>query len=225
MPIIRTKQYKKLTGLEDERNLDKYSAPKTTIKSSVKSKFFDITGEIPGTLPEKMIYNYLKKLKINFEYQYHMPENVVTLNPESNWIPDFKLPDHNGSMIEVYGTYWHRLSRTSDQVKKAYWLLAGYTVVEKGVQLRPTGLNNGGKVVIWWENEIYLSIDSLVARDLPELMQLRKRGTAAPYLQDPVKEKLDISIMRARMKSTRIRPKYVPKMPRYRKLVRKKYDR
>jgi hypothetical protein len=209
--------------LEDERKLDRFQAVQ---ERKTRSQFFDVNGEIPGTMPEKMVYHYLMRLKINFEFQYHLPENFVTKNPESDWQPDFLLPDYHNTLIEVYGTYWHRLNRTSDQTKKAYWLLMGYTVIEQGIPTRPaSGYATGGKAVIWWENEIYGGIDRLISRDLPELHQPIRKGSAAEYLLDAEKEFNKIASMRARMKASKVRPKYVPASARYQKLVRKKYGR
>ena len=220
MPRRTKPSYQKLVDLSDERKLDRSEAL-FNVKAS--TEFMDTTGEIPGTVPEKIIYNYLVKLRINFEFQYHMPENLVTANPESDWVPDFLLPDYNDSLIEVYGTYWHTLKRESDQIKKAYWLVMGYAVVEKGITTYPsTGYTNGGKVVIWWDHEIYYGLDQLVSRDFPELLEHRNIGQPAPYVLDAEKEFLKLETMRARLKISRVKPKIHPAKTRIKKL-RKRY--
>ena len=83
---------------------------------------------IPGTVPEKMVYDYLSRLRIKFDFQYHLPENAKTKYTESDWIPDFLLPDFSNTLIETYGTYWHTISRVSDQIKKVYWQNMGCTI-------------------------------------------------------------------------------------------------
>ena len=116
----RNLDYAKLKGLEDERKLATLEA----ITSVKERSHWDPTSEIPGTGPEKEVYNYLVKLGIRFEFQYHMLDLPSTAFPEDIWIPDFILPDYN-VMIEVYGYYWHSVPRRreGDQLKKAYCCL------------------------------------------------------------------------------------------------------
>ena len=217
MAKLKTARYKDLKGLEDARTMSKLQA----IVDNKGRNDFSITENIPGTVPEKMIYDYLTRLKVNFDFQYHLPENYGTQNVESVWIPDFMLPDYNNSIIEVYGTYWHMLRRGADQVKKAYWLAAGYTVIEKGIPMFPSKKNNGGKVIIWWENEIYTSIGQLFSRDLPELYNNHMHGKSGVYNLDPIKEFNRIMAMRKRLSAQRVRPKYVSPVSRIRKFKTK----
>jgi len=210
-------KYKDLTALEDARTLAKLEA----VVDNKGRNDFSITENIPGTVPEKMVYDYLTRLKINFEFQYHMPENYGTLNTESVWIPDFMLPDYGKTIIEVYGTYWHMLRRNKDQIKKIYWLAAGYTVIEKGIPLNPSGPSNGGKVLVWWENEIYNSLGQLFNRDIPEVFTSYKEGEAGTYNLDPIAEFKKINAMRKRLAAQRVRPKYVSPVPKIKKFKRK----
>jgi len=220
MARLKTRQYKSLKGLEDERGLQEREA---ILKIDYNSKFYDMTGDVPGTVPEKIIYNYLVKLRINFNFQYHYPENWDTSNQESLWIPDFELPDYHNSLIEVYGTYWHTISRDKDTLKKAYWLADGYTVVEQGVPMLPTGKSNGGKVVIWWEQEIYNDIDFLFSRDFPEVFLNYIKGAAAEETRDIDKEFLKLKSMRASIAARKREPKYIPATPKIKKLYKKIY--
>lgn len=220
MPRLSSRKYKNLVNLEDERRMQERAA---IVKIDRTTKFHDITGDIPGTVPEKIIYNYLVKLKVNFNFQYHYPENWDTSNQESLWIPDFGLPDYNNSLIEVYGTYWHTISRDSDQLKKAYWLADGYTVIEQGVPLHPSGKSNGGKVVIWWDTEIYRGIDFLFARDFPEIYEGHIRGTVAPNVLDVDKEFLKLKSMRASIAARKRKPKFVPPTPKIKTIKKKIY--
>jgi len=221
MPTKRTTEYKKLRSLEDERRLDVLEA---VSEIDINSRF-DMTADIPGTIPEKIIYNYLLRLGISFNFQYHMPENYGTANPESDWVPDFILPDYNNTLIEVYGTYWHTMSREKDQLKKVYWLIAGYTIIERGIPLYPTGPSNGGAVVIWWEDEIYFNLDGIVQRDIPEILNNRIAGTPGQYLLDSVKEFEDMEKMRSRLAVAKVVPQLKPENPRIKKLRRKYYGK
>ena len=178
----------------------------TAAKNAVS---FDPTSEIPGTGPEKIIYNYLLKLGVRFEFQYHMLDVASTAFPEDIWIPDFQLPDYN-ILIEVYGYYWHSIPqrREGDQYKKVYWLNAGYTVYEYGMPLYPEGGVSSGKAVIWWDWEIYQDIDNLFNRDLPELFSPdRITGQPEEYLLNAKEERLQMEAQKAAAVVARMRPK------------------
>jgi hypothetical protein len=208
---IRT--YKRPKNLSDERGLQQ----RDVIAEVDSWSFFDITGQVPGTVPEKMVYNHLVRLRVNFNFQYHMPDNPGTYNPEDVWIPDFELPDCN-IYIEVFGTYWHTMNRDSDQLKKAYWLMAGYTIYEGGVPTIPNGNPNGGKVVIWWDTEIYGGVARLFARDIPEVFERRIPGTVGPEIRDSEAEFRKIEAMRARLAARKREPKIHPALTRHKKL-------
>jgi hypothetical protein len=217
-----TRQYKTLVNLEDERRVQEREA---IIKIDKTSNFHDPTHDVPGTRPEKIVYNTLVALRVNFNFQYHYPENWDTSNQESLWIPDFELPDYNNSLIEIYGSYWHTMNRDNDQLKKAYWLADGYTVIEQGIPLHPSGKSNGGKVVIWWDTEIYFGIDFLFARDLPEIFQQHIKGAAGAETRDVDSEFLKLKSMRASIAARKRKPKYEPPTPKVKKLRQKIYDR
>lgn len=180
----------------------------------------DATAWIPGTAPEKMIYNYLLKLGIAFEFQYHFEDNFSTQYPEDTWIPDFKLPDYN-IKIEVYGNYWHSLPKTSasDANKKAYWLLAGYEVVENGITAYPSAQLKIGKVVIWWENEIYANLSDLFLRDMSEVLGNIKKGNPAELNFDAQAEFDKRYKSEAARLANKLRPKIKTPAQQYKKLV------
>lgn len=213
-----TRIYKRPENLSDERGLQQRGA----IAEVDSWSFFDITGDVPGTVPEKMVYNHLVKLRVNFNFQYHMPEYSGTYNPEDIWIPDFELPDYN-IFLEVFGTYWHAMSRDSDQLKKAYWLMAGYTIFEKGVPTIPNGNPNGGKVVIWWDTEIYSGVGPLFLRDIPEVFETRIPGQVGPEIRDKEVEFRKIRAMRARVAAKKREPKMHPALTRHKKLRQQIY--
>jgi len=180
----------------------------------------DATAWIPGTAPEKRVYNYLSKLEVAFDFQYHYEDNPNTAYPEDTWIPDFKLPDYN-IKIEVYGNYWHSLPKTSakDSLKKAYWLTAGWEVVENGITATPSGGNRTGKVIIWWENEIYAGLSELFMRDMPEVLVHTKKGTVSESNFDASKEFEKRYKAQAARTARKLRPKIQTPRVQYKKLV------
>ena len=180
------------------------------LSTKVKPTFKSITPDIPGTLPEKMVYDYLQRLGVRTQFQYHMAENYSTMNPESTWIPDFILPDYN-IIIEIYGHYWHSIPRTSskDAVKKLWFMNSGYSITEYGVQTLPS-LNkwSGGKLVVWWDYEIYSNLGFLFARDLPEIaFGAEIKGEMDPFIQDKNKAAWKKETQRARLVASKIIPK------------------
>ena len=204
----RSLDYSKLKGLEDERRLGELEA---LTEVSARANW-DPTSEIPGTGPEKILYNYLVKLGVRFEFQYHMLDLPSTAFPEDIWVPDFQLLDYN-ILLEVYGYYWHSLPqrREGDQLKKAYWLQSGYTVFENGVPLYPSGGLSSGKAVIWWDWEIYHNVDQLFSRDLPELLgSERIAGQPEEYILNAEEEKRRMEIGRAAMTVAKMRPRVEP---------------
>ena len=219
---MKSTSYKRLVNLEDERAVQERGA---IIKLKKNTMMHDATADMPGTRPEKIVYNTLIGLKVNFEYQYHYPENRDTNNQESMWIPDFMLPDYNQSLIEVYGTYWHKMSRDKDQLKKVYWLNDGYTIIEHGIPLSPTNKSNGGKVVIWWDYEIYSGIGFLFARDLPEIFTSFRPGIPAPEIRDAEKEFLKLNGMRGRLSANKRLPQWKPRTPKIKKIRQRIYGK
>jgi len=139
-------------------------------KNTVAKVAYDLTSYIAGTLPEKIVLNHLVSLQVNFNFQYHYNNNYTTAYPEEVWVADFYLEDYN-VYIEIYGQYWHSAGSTveNDLYKKAYWLNSGYEIFEKGESLKPSGQCTVGKVLIWWEEEVYTGVAQLFARDLPEI--------------------------------------------------------
>lgn len=205
----RSLDQKMFRALEEERDLS-YLDVVRGIKST--RAFFDPIGEIPGTLPEKMVYNYLLKLGVPFQFQYKLPDIWDTALPEDIWTADFQIPEHR-IIIEVFGQYWHSRPerRERDQEKMAYLQFFGYTTYEHGIPLTPENPVLGTKLVIWWEDEIYTSLDQLFQRDLPELLLAsRAQGEPAQYLFDREQEILEKKSLSARMIKARLRPRITP---------------
>lgn len=213
------RNYQKLRNLDDERKMDRLESWGAIENASG----FDVAEHIPGTLPEKMIYQHLVRLGVRFQFQYHAHENFNTYYPESNWTPDFILPDYNDTLIEVYGTYWHSIRRDRDQIKKAYWLMQGYAIVENGVELYPNGPWRGGKVIIWWDYEIYRNIAGLFARDLPNVIANRIKGAADELLIDAEKQFKKMESQTARLRRAKKKPRIVQQTSKIKKLKKKIY--
>jgi hypothetical protein len=91
--------------------------------------FIDYGIRVPGTLPEKMVYNVLEKKNVGFYFGYYFGDIPFT-SDEEHYRPDFILPDYN-IIIEVVGVYWHsREGSFSRDYQRALWLIAaGWNLV------------------------------------------------------------------------------------------------
>lgn len=218
----RSLGYRKLQALEDERKLEQLS----TLSKLRNYGWPDATGQIPATIPEKMVYNYLLKLGVRFAFQYHEVELESTAFPEEVYIPDFTIPDYN-SRIQVFGTYWHSLPnrRESDLRQIVRNLYAGRQTIEHGVPLLPEGGGYTGKYIIWWENEIYNDLGFLFSRDFPELLSRdRIKGEPEENILDFETQRKRLRAMRARMSAARMKPKVEPMKRQLRSLRRRVTD-
>jgi len=219
----RSLAYKEFTAIK-EGNLEKLEEF-SILQKTVENSFPDATAMIPGTGPEKMVYNFLLRLGVNFQFQYHQEDYENTAANEELFIPDFTLPDYN-IHIEVYGNYWHSdpSQRESDIKKFARHLYANQIIIEHGIPSYPEGGGFNGKYVIWWENEIYISLGFLFARDLPELLDPNViKGKPAEFLQDRKavieEERARISALKAGKMVQRIEP-FARELSRLRKKTR-----
>lgn len=217
----RTLSYRKLAALEDARKLGQLEALGELGKATTP----DPTAEIPATGPEKLVYNYLKRLRIRFQFQYHEIDAKSTAFPEDVYIPDFVLPDYN-SRIEVFGTYWHSMAkrRARDLIKMGYQLYSGRVIIEHGIPLFP---EHGaiGKFIIWWEYEIYFDLSHLFTRDLPELFAPERfTGQPEEYLLNREQEERRREAQKARLIAARMVPKVTPFERRLKRLRKRTYD-
>lgn len=220
----RSLRYSELKALEEQRYLDfeyfKWKNKKTD------TFYADVIPFYPASDIERIIFNYLFKLGINFQFQYRLANWPETFFPESIWTPDFVLPDYN-IIIEAYGYYWHSIPqrRDFDQIKKLYFLTLGYAVIENGIAQYPTDTNwHGGKLIIWWDYEIYTDIQAIINRDCPEIMFRR----AIPELpQVPEIKRLEAIQKAERLQASLITKKIVPKFKPLKPLTFKlrKYER
>lgn len=121
----------------------------------VRMKYLDDIFAVvpfPATKPEAIVYAYLKRLGVNFRFQWTHPDYETTEYVE-NFKPDFTLPEHK-VVIEINGAYWHLKPETRERDLIKYSLL----------QLQ------GWKVVVWWDWEVESDIVGLFRRDLSELV-------------------------------------------------------
>ncbi len=218
----RTLEYKQLRALEEER-YDDLRFLSALSSSKVKNSSLDPAGQIPGTLPEKMVYDYLIKLGVPFLFQNSLEDFIATAWPEDIMTPDFQLPDY-GIIIEVFGQYWHSLleRREKDQEKMAYLQFFGYTTYEQGRPLIPECPVQGRKLVIWWEDEIYRDLSYLFKRDVPELLwEVKYRGGPGEAVYDFKEEETQRKRAIAGMITRKMRPKIEP----YEKVIQSIYKR
>lgn len=217
--------YRQLQSLEDQ-NYHQMEQLTALEKIGKEAAQWDATAEIPGTGPEKMVFNYLKRLRVRFRFQYHQEEIQGTAFPEEVYIPDFYLVDYN-TYIEVFGLYWHSLShrRESDLQKWARQLYGGKLVIEHGIPTYPTGGGFNGKYIIWWDYEIYQDLAGLFARDLYELFTERLiEGKPDPYLLDREEEQKARKARIAGLTASRIKPRVEPFRRDMRMLRKKQFD-
>jgi hypothetical protein len=211
-----------MRALEDMQQLEKLSA----FESMVFTVVLNSSAEIPGTGPEKMVYEYLKRLRIRFQFQYHESDIESTSYPEDVYVPDFILPDYN-TRINVFGSYWHSLPRRreKDMMQMARNLYDGRMVIEHGIPLEPSVGGATGKYVIWWEDEIYYDLDHLFTRDLPELFSAdRIKGQPEAYLEDRDSVLNKMRAQKAGMISRKLKPKVHPITKFHRRLRKKQFD-
>jgi len=174
-----------------------------------------------------MVYQYLKRLGVYFQFQYHMADKPGTSFPETIWKPDFILPDYN-AIVEVYGSYWHSIPETlfKDQEKQMLMMINGYSTMYLGQEYFPSQGAYQGKFIIWWEEEIYQGVARLVARDLPEIMEMSiRRRAPASYIQDIEAEKRKKRARKGRFVAKRVVPKIVPYKIKLPKVYGKKISR
>ena len=218
----RSLGYKQLSALEEER-YDDLRFLSALNSSKVQRSYLDPAGEIPGTLPEKLVYDYLVKLGVPFLFQNSLQDFEATAWPEDIITPDFQLPDY-GIIIEVFGQYWHSLleRREKDQEKMAYLQFYGYTTYEQGRPLLPEAPQQGKKLVIWWEDEIYSSLDYLFRRYVPELLwDVKYKGGPGEAVYDQKEEDIRKERFIAAMVRRRMRPTMAP----YEKRIQSIYSR
>jgi hypothetical protein len=218
----RTSAFRKVQALDDPLKLGQLTA----LEKVKLDSYPDATEAIPGTAPEKMVYNFLLRLHVKFAYQYVIAGLDSTSFPEELYRPDFFLPDYN-TYIETFGEYWHSVptQRASDLKKWARMIFSGLTVIEHGIPTFPDGGGSVGKYIIWWEPEIYMDLPFLFTRDLPELFQPGAiKGEAEPYVLDAEKEFQKSRSRKYAMITSRMRPKMDPYLRQLKRLRRQTHD-
>lgn len=95
---------------------------------STRVPFIDYWSEIPGTIPEKIVFAELVRRQINFYFSWYFGNMTITPYIYERYRPDFYLPDYK-IIIEVFGAYWHTRPGMyeHDLVKAITYTAAGYT--------------------------------------------------------------------------------------------------
>jgi G:T-mismatch repair DNA endonuclease (very short patch repair protein) len=139
----------------------KAKAAKTRV--SHLSGFVDPFPDIPGTLPEKILYAALVKRNIPFEFQESVRARIPEIKLDNTYRPDFILPDAK-IIIEVQGAYWHSMPGRidSDSFRAAVLQYLGY------------------KVLFWWDYDILRNIDQLFLTE-PILNRYPVHGAPLPH--------------------------------------------
>jgi len=177
----RSMAWRKVQALDEPHKLAQLQAIEDL---GMSADLLDISAFIPGTAPEKLVYNYLLRLGVRFQFQYHSEDYEGTALNEEIFIPDFYLPDWN-TTIEVYGYYWHSQPRRreADLKKISRALYDGKVVIEHGVPLFPSGSEAVGKYIIWWDYEIYDDLGRLFARESMMILEGYLPETFPSYSQ------------------------------------------
>lgn len=92
-------------------------------------EFIDYFPDIPGTIPEKMLFMELVNRQINFKYNWFFGDFYGTPEVKERIRPDFLLFDYK-IVIEVNGVYWHTRPGAfeHDAVRAAMLELVGFKV-------------------------------------------------------------------------------------------------
>lgn len=103
--------------------------------------FIDYFMDIPGTVPEKILFNILYQSGVNFHFARYLGDIPFTSDEYERYRPDFILPDYH-IIIEVQGDYWHgRVGSYERDYNRALKLSAVgftvYTVYDKDLLLNP----------------------------------------------------------------------------------------
>lgn len=124
----------------------------------VSRSFIDYSINVPGTVPEKLLYNALDRQGVDFYFSSNFGDLPFTSEREAIR-PDFIIPAV-GIVIEVWGVYWHsQPGHYEHDAKKAYALLAAgwklYTLMDSDIIRDPymalntipemRGLSGGGR--------------------------------------------------------------------------------
>jgi len=107
-----------------------------------------------GTVPEKMVFAELARRGITFYFAPYWGDMPFTQDIYEHYRPDFILPEYR-IVIEVYGSYWHRLpgQAEADARKAILYEASGYRYVHL------------------WDVEIFAGVKELIDQKIPELKE------------------------------------------------------
>jgi hypothetical protein len=107
-----------------------------------------------GTLPEKMVYQKLSQMGIDFYYLNDLTFSDPAADYFKIFQADFYIPAAN-TIIEIQGAHWHTMPKTieADAFKFAVYEVFGY------------------HAIAWWDYDILDHLDALFASE-PRLVAL-----------------------------------------------------
>lgn len=135
-------RYAALASIRTPAELRNRSA-RSKISKAQKVQFTDPYPEVPGTLPEKMVYAALMERHIPFQFQYPI-HFAIPLVSDTWHRADFILP-YQKLIIDVNGFYFHS--------KPAQ--------IDKDSTIAAFAQLSGWRVAFWWDFDIYDHLDLL----------------------------------------------------------------
>lgn len=105
----------------------------------------DYFPDVPGTIPEKMVFAELRRRQISFFFASFWGDSPFSEGKKERFRPDFILPEYR-IVLEVFGAYWHSRSGSAkrDARRALQYEAAGY------------------KHYILWDWEIYTNVKAAV---------------------------------------------------------------
>lgn len=161
-------------------------------------EFLDNFPDVIGTMPEKLVFNWLAARHINFYFTPYFGDIPFTQDVHERYRPDFILPDYN-IILEVIGTYWHsRLGSYEHDYTRAGLLEA-----------------SGWHLITIFDLDVVQDVESSIVEAVPILLNPPITGTARIVSERPANPTAPII---ARIKA---RPKLIVTKWKQRRGIRK----
>lgn len=114
--------------------------------SSLAKRILSLQKKFPvGTIPELLVYDWLRKEGLSFDYQVEL---YGGRGFRGGLIPDFVLYQDgtNADVWQVNGDYWHSISRKGFHDQTSKWRMLGQIINGRTVK----------RVMELWESDLYL---------------------------------------------------------------------
>lgn len=117
---------KRLQPLTTKQKVERESKSRVT----GYKRWVDPFPNVQGTLPEKMVYAELVRLRIPFLFQNNINFSIPEIEFNKDYRPDIAIPSLK-IIIEVQGSYWHSKDKAieDDAYKFAIYQTVGWTVL------------------------------------------------------------------------------------------------